>query len=47
MDKIQDVKDSNGYIVTTKSQIIKEIEESSLKELEKDNNLIELDLLKQ
>jgi len=47
MDKIQDVKDSNGYVVTTKSQIIKEIEESSLKELEKDNNLIELDLLKQ
>ena len=46
IDRIQDVKDSNGYVVTSKSQIIKNMEESAQKQLQKDNNIIEIDLLK-
>lgn len=46
IDKIQDVKDANGYVVMPKSQIIKEIEKSTLEELNKDNNIIEINLLK-
>lgn len=46
MDKIHDVKDENGYIVIPKSKLIKEIEESTVQELQKDNNIIEINLLK-
>lgn len=45
IDRVNDATDSNGNIIP-KSQIIREVEASVLKIIKKDNNLIEIDLLK-